>query len=375
MIGQYMYDPEDKQKNIAFLVKAGRRDRLNETKLYPTEFFYGFSQLAAMGLQVSLIEDSEVGMAPPQGWMLRTVGKFSKIFWGLPVGIVSSLIVGRHYRRLNNYDCVIATTNGMALALAITKFLGILKSEIYILAMGIIPSSSNNCRNIIYRKLLRGNKLICISRAEVEYLHKILPDQFICYVPFGVDHNFWRPETYHLSWREDYVLAIGNDLARDWETLTNAWLPSFPKLKIVTSLAVPTAGKNIEVMPGDWRTRLLSDETILKLFNMARFVVVPLHDTIQPAGQSVCLQAMACGKAVVLSDTIGLWDRELIINGYNVVLVPPNDATSLSSVIENLLKDNNFRTKLEKKALQTVSENFNVDLMAKALLAVLRNNN
>ena len=37
------------------------------------------------------------------------------------------------------------------------------------------------------------------------------------------------------------------------------------------------------------------------------FAIIPLKDVFQPSGYSVTLQAMACGKPVVLTKTKGLW--------------------------------------------------------------------
>ena len=46
-----------------------------------------------------------------------------------------------------------------------------------------------------------------------------------------------------------------------------------------------------------------------------------MKDVPQPSGQSVTLQASACGRPVVLTRTRGLWDPEQLRDGENVLLV------------------------------------------------------
>ena len=39
--------------------------------------------------------------------------------------------------------------------------------------------------------------------------------------------------------------------------------------------------------------------------------IIPLKNSIQPSGQSVALQSMACGTPVVITETFGFWDKKL----------------------------------------------------------------
>jgi glycosyltransferase involved in cell wall biosynthesis len=197
----------------------------------------------------------------------------------------------------------------------------------------------------------------------------LFPGEDIPYIPFGVDHRFWL-QTDGLG-ASDYALAIGNDLARDWGTLVAAWRPDFPTLKIVTNLTIPAHGSNIEVIRGDWRTQVFSDEEIRDLYRGARFVIVPLHDTIQPAGQSACLQAMACGRPVILSSIMGLWDRDLMQDGVNVLFVAPHDVAALTEAASRLLFDAKLCERIGRNARARVESDFNTDAMAAALRTVL----
>ncbi|MBT5846389.1 MAG: glycosyltransferase family 4 protein [Verrucomicrobiales bacterium] len=183
--------------------------------------------------------------------------------------------------------------------------------------------------------MLEHIHVVTISKSEQAHLAKFFPERTIDYIPFGVDTQFWKPAPDGPVTRK-FVLAIGNDANRDWKTLVEAWDETMPPLKIVTNLPVPIAAPNVEVIRGDWRKQTLSDQEILKLYQQALCVVIPLRNTIQPAGQSVCLQAMACGRPVVMSDIAGLWDRTHFVDGQHWWLPPPEAALSLRKTVENV---------------------------------------
>ena len=349
---------------ITYLLRSGRRKRLAEPGQGPTEFFYGYQQLLAWGVNVSIMEDSDVGMAPPLSALFRLANKLSPCIGNLPVGMALSLLTKGRGRQLDNAGCIVATTNGMGLALAIAKALGRVKSPVLILAMGLLPLNPKRLQIRLYRALLQRVHIACISRAEQTFLQKLLPGNQINYIPFGVDHDFWRPADFP---EDNYALAIGNDSNRDWSTLTAAWKEEFPPLKIITSLPVPLGPTNVEIIRGDWRSQILNDEELRTLVQGARFVVIPLRDTIQPAGQSACLQAMACGKCVILSDTAGLWDRDLIRDGTSALLVQPGDRTALSDAIQKLLHDPLLAERIGMTARRLVVDSLNMNLMAQSL--------
>jgi len=73
------------------------------------------------------------------------------------------------------------------------------------------------------------------------------------------------------------------------------------------------------------------------------------------------MEAMASGIAVVGSDVGGM--RSLIRDGYNGILVKPADPDSLSSVLSNLLKDQDRRNSLGRNAHLFIEQNFSQDKM------------
>jgi glycosyltransferase involved in cell wall biosynthesis len=98
---------------------------------------------------------------------------------------------------------------------------------------------------------------------------------------------------------------------------------------------------------------------------------VPLRESAQPQGQSVTLQAMACGKAVILTRTRGLWGAGRMRHGENCHLVPAGDADALRAGIESLSTDGAYRAALGAAARRTVEEHFTSDRMADEIATIV----
>jgi glycosyltransferase involved in cell wall biosynthesis len=100
--------------------------------------------------------------------------------------------------------------------------------------------------------------------------------------------------------------------------------------------------------PGRVRWRTVPFDEMPEVYRAADIVVIP---TVYAEGTSLaCLEAMACGKAVVATRVGGL--PELIIDGYNGLLVEPT-AADVRAGIERLLLDSTLRARLGRRAVST----------------------
>ncbi len=79
----------------------------------------------------------------------------------------------------------------------------------------------------------------------------------------------------------------------------------------------------------------LSPRALRDLYAGARFVVVPLHDVDSDCGMTTITEALAMGKALIVTATRGQVD--VVRDGEHGLYVPPGDATALRSAIEYLL--------------------------------------
>ena len=117
--------------------------------------------------------------------------------------------------------------------------------------------------------------------------------------------------------------------------------------------------------------RILADVDIRDMVRDCRFVVLPIRQTTQPSGQSACLQAMACGKTVILSDIRGIWDRTAMKHGETCVLVPSGDPEGLRQAVERLLASADLARRIGDNARRMIQTRLHVGIMADAMMRVL----
>ena len=86
------------------------------------------------------------------------------------------------------------------------------------------------------------------------------------------------------------------------------------------------------------------------LLARAAVAVVPLRTASRSAGQVFIFEAMAMGKPVVATRTVGTTDY--IRHGDNGLLVEPGDAAALAEAVNRILHDPGLTNKLVAKALE-----------------------
>jgi glycosyltransferase involved in cell wall biosynthesis len=345
---------------ILYLVKGGRETRLRAGS--PREFLYGYLELLGAGCNVQLLQDAEVGFDRDMSKVKGLINTLFYLFCGIPGwGLIK---LWRHHHRFNLADLVFVSTNTLGLGLGVLHRLGFLRTRIMFIAMGLVEPSTPTRWRRVYRWALRDVHVLSLAQCDAEMLSAVL-GRPIDYLPFGVDRDFWQAST----WVDgDYVLSIGNDRHRDYDTLLRAWRPEFPLLRIVTRLPVRTCAPNVEVIYGDWHQQSLSDTEVRKLIQQASFIVLPIKNTVQPSGQSAALQAMACGKTVLLTDFPGLWNRDLMRDGATCVFAgAPGDIESLTAAVTVLCSEPERRVEIGTAARKMVESELNSQRMAERL--------
>jgi glycosyltransferase involved in cell wall biosynthesis len=356
---------------IAFLFKSGREARLSGSS--PTEFLYGLIQLRRAGYDAEIITDHEFNLDSPPGRFWRALSQLVYIAIGVPLWPLARLARRVARKRLNAYDHVVVTVNIFGICLGVMRRLKLIRPNIFFIAMGLIEPTTSTRVIRAYRWIFKNGVAIrTLSEIDANLLTEKLGFS-VSHIPFGVDSLFWVPsETDAGVAADDYVLSIGNDSHRDYRTLLQAWKPDYPMLRVVTGQNIVSGAPNVDILRGDWHKQVLTDERIRTLIQGARFVILPIRNTVQPSGQSVCLQAMACGKAVVITDFPGLWNRELLRDGETCIIAgPPGDRSGLQRAVERLLTDAALVNVIGGNARIIVESDLNVDKMAEAIAADL----
>jgi glycosyltransferase involved in cell wall biosynthesis len=136
---------------------------------------------------------------------------------------------------------------------------------------------------------------------------------------------------------------------------------------------VPNGAHHVRIAAGDFfGAESMSDEELRRLYNQACAVVVPLKDVWQPSGYSVTLQAMSCGRPVILTKTRGLWAPDLLHDGGNCLLVPPGDAAALGAAVGRLRSDPVLAARLGRAARATVLAHFGLERSGAETVALAR---
>jgi glycosyltransferase involved in cell wall biosynthesis len=362
------------QKNrILFLYTSGRRERIEKSAKgeAPLEFLYGYSYFKENGEDVDYMETNH--LRPPrfslEYWRLRNLNKaFAR---DVGIGSRSHFFVNQ-IQTLNRYDVFIATTDSIAMGLAHHKKRGRLRGEIIYLNMGLAGALNKlkQVNNGAYQKyskqcgVLLGQckKIVSLGTGEYEFFVDQFPelkDRFV-FIPFGIDTDFWRPSGISANNVEPYILFVGNDLNRDFELLLNiASNCSDLHFKFVTSRLSPSVcPRNVELISGKWQSTILSDQGLRSLYGRCMTVIIPLKESLQPSGQSVALQSMACGKPVIITKTRGFWDLNDFEEGRQLIFCEANDLEEWMRKISSLNRDLTLRDRLGTNSRKLVKEKY-----------------
>jgi len=88
------------------------------------------------------------------------------------------------------------------------------------------------------------------------------------------------------------------------------------------------------------------------------------------SGLSVVLEAMACARPVVATDTPGM--REYLRDGETGVLVPAGDPDALAAAVDGLLRDPDRSRELGRAGRGSVESQFSTSTLAAQLADMLR---
>ena len=240
-------------------------------------------------------------------------------------------------------DIVLSYFESGALCLAVLKNLFFFRTPIIIVDIGI--GGKSRLRNLLLRLIVpRVAGIFTLGSEQVSHIRTHYKTQaHVEFIPAHVDVEFYAPQIPKPD--GNYILAVGDDISRDYETLLEAVAGLDIKLVLKTRRAVENKERdpNLSVI-----TARLSDREFRDLYDQAKLVVMPLHPTLTAGGVTAFLEAMAIGKAQIVSNSAGLADY--IRPGENCLTVPCHDHGALRETIVRLLEDDGLRNRLGESA-------------------------
>jgi glycosyltransferase involved in cell wall biosynthesis len=191
---------------------------------------------------------------------------------------------------------------------------------------------------------------ICVSRSLLPLVSPHFPPGRTWYVPHGIDTSYFAPGA-AAAGGAPVFLCVGSH-CRDLDTLRRAadvihqMLPEAVVRLIATRSQLPADLRlgRVEHLEG------LSDLELLQQYQQASVVLLPL--AAATANNSL-LEAMACGKAIVVTDTGGVRDY---VDGASCVSCPPGDAHAHAVAAVQLFHDAARRASLGAAARARAEE-------------------
>jgi hypothetical protein len=250
-------------------------------------------------------------------------------------------------------DVVLCFFESAALVILLLRRVFLFRGRVAVYDVGV--ESGSRLRNIILRLVLpRADMLLPLGHNQTAGLLlmgarpcTLHPVRDTTAIDFFVDVGD-RPG--------GYILAVGDDVSRDYTTLLEACVGLRREVIIRSSIVAENSQQctKIKVLPDRLTTR-----DYQRLIAGAALVVLPLHPSTHAGGVSTLLEAMSSGKAVIVSASPGLADY--VENGRTCCVVPPGDPAALRGAIDTLLSDTRARSRLGTNARQFVVENCSAD--------------
>jgi glycosyltransferase involved in cell wall biosynthesis len=334
------------------LFRGGRRELAEEVARgeAPDEFLYGLPQLDRRLGGVTIVEPS-----PDRTLIDRLLRPLEMVTTRLGFGLFFSSCANR-FPMFQRARTVIATTDSTAIPPLLLKRWGLSRARMVLISQGLHSfEASNPVRRWIEKQLGRclhaASGIVVLGDGDcaalrTRFAHAGLPP--VETIQFGIDERFWSPGEEASAPGERYFLSVGSDVLRDYDTLLRATgdLP----LRLVTRMALREELRGPQVTV---ESKLTWPELRAR-YRAAAFVVTPVKDQPRDSGHSATLQAMACGKAVILSDTCGLWDRENLRHGETCWLVAPGDPEAMRAAIRHLWEHPEEATRIGANARELV---------------------
>ncbi len=225
--------------------------------------------------------------------------------------------------------------------------------------------------------LSRFDAVICLSRTQETFLRETLrlPESRVHRISDSIDDHFFRPApVLGEGAGGGGLLAVGRE-NRDYETLIEAAKLLDLPLTIVSSSLWSSRGLKIDetnLPPGvTLRQDFVPYPELRALYEASRLVVVPLAPCDYAAGVNGALEAMAMGKAVIVTRTRGL--AEYVRDGVTGRLVPAGDVRALAAAVKSLWDDAPARAALGRNARAFIEAEGSMDGYARRVAQIVQN--
>lgn len=218
------------------------------------------------------------------------------------------------------------------------------------------------CHNAMTRIVVHSSHQLDAAQKQLgierEKLHRL---------PYYADGTFWQ----HPPVMEEKLVASAGREQRDYDTLAQACEDLNVRVFIADgSVHSPHANhRQPRRWPRNVEAGFANYVQLRDLYARAAVVVVPLIENDFQAGVTTILEAMAMGKAIVVSATAG--QADVVEDGVTGLMVPPGDPRALRDAVHRLLDLPRERRRLGRNARDAFEAWFTLERYVEALLGQL----
>lgn len=399
-------------KTLLYIFTRGRKARLealSEAEDCPQEFLFGLPYLQDRGYQVDMLEMDELPYDESHPFYQTLYHENFALNQRLPWECRSHQLAG-YVEQMNRYDLIVAGNETVAFAVADLIRRKLVDTPMMFFVMGALAKLPKIRSIAVFQQLFRENRSIhlrdlsnCILKYNTvyrfakDYYQQLLQhshsaifigqgeyhyalkkfrrfQEKLSFLPFAVDTEFWTPLENSQSGKSGpYVLFMGKDQNRDFRLVTKiAKQLSEVQFKFVTrNIPEYRIRSNVELIAGEWKEMILTDQEVRNIVQRCSLVILPLKSTIQPSGQSVALQAMACAKPVLITKTDGFWEPGTFIHGQHVHFIHSDSLGEWCEAIMRFLQNYTLAKRLGQNARKLVETNNTLELFGQRLEHIL----
>jgi len=178
-------------------------------------------------------------------------------------------------------------------------------------------------------------------------------------------------ETYSKASDSGYIFN-GGFVARDYGTLLRATSGLSNQIVLVVGRDFLTDRTGLENVTLSKQVKVHFHEpesSFLELMSKARMVALTMHDKPYAAGQLVLLEAMAMGKPIIVTRTVGTVDY--VEDGKTALLVEPYNVSQLKEKLLLVSKDLSLRSNLGRNAKTKWQREFTNSAMLRKIYEVI----
>lgn len=333
------------KKQVTYFFQNGRRDRLDSNEVFAKEMFYGYHYFKEKNFKTKIIEFSPHKTNLGKYFFLYVEKKVRNIF-KLPL-YWSFITNNENLKIIQNSDYLIFANNRMAASaipmVIYSKLIGHSHKSLTFV-MGLFSRIPKYKLLAIVQKmyitlmLKNIDEFIFLSNGEFQYAfdkHSKYRSKFH-FLPFAVDLDVWHSEN---KSTKEYILFVGNDGNRDFKLAEeiSRLIPEENFIFVSQEININNLNNNSKIINGSWGDPKISDIELRNIYQSAKITIIPLKNSLQPSGQSVSLQSIACGTPVLISHTDGFWDTKNFKDKENIFFAYDDSAEYWIRCINSIL--------------------------------------